>query len=77
MTTKTLTIMEDVYDMLVKSKIEGESFSDELRRVFSEKKKRSFKDLFGIISSEMGDNMLKKLEEIKKKEIEMLNEKLK
>lgn len=39
MATKTISIMEDVYKLLVRNKMKGESFSDELRRVFSKKKK--------------------------------------
>jgi len=62
MATKTLTIMEDSYSLLLNNKLEGESFSEEIRRVFSEKKKRSLKDFFGILSEEEGDAMMKGLE---------------
>ena len=76
MATKTLTIMEDVYDMLIEKKLSSESFSEELRRIIAEKgRKRTFKDLFGIISKDMGDRMLKDLKDIKEKEIKMLEEK--
>ena len=54
--------MEDSYSLLLNNKLEGESFSEEIRRVFSEKKKRSLKDFFGILSEEEGDAMMKGLE---------------
>lgn len=45
MTTKTITIMEDAYELLKKSKKPDESFSDVIRREFSSKKKMT--DFFG------------------------------
>ncbi|MCH8004122.1 MAG: antitoxin VapB family protein [Nanoarchaeota archaeon] len=37
MTTKTITIMNDVYERLVRNKKKDESFSEELRRIVPEK----------------------------------------
>lgn len=38
MTTKTITIMEDAYELLAANKESSESFSDEIRRVFTKKR---------------------------------------
>ena len=38
MATKTITIMDDVYELLVRNKSKDESFSDELRRVLIRKR---------------------------------------
>lgn len=73
MVTKTLTIMEDAYRILLDNKLENESFSGEIRRIFSKKKTKKLKDFFGIISTEEGEEMIKDLEKIKKKNIEILN----
>ena len=45
MGTKTISIMDDAYEMLVGSKLEDESFSDEVRRLV--KTKSSIMDLAG------------------------------
>jgi predicted CopG family antitoxin len=45
MATKTITIMDDAYIMLLKSKLKNESFSDVIRRVFG--KKRSIMEFAG------------------------------
>lgn len=37
MATKTLTIMEDAYEMLLSKKTKNESFSDVIRRIAGEK----------------------------------------
>ena len=37
MGTKTLTIIEDAYNLLFDNKMENESFSEEIRRVLSKK----------------------------------------
>jgi predicted CopG family antitoxin len=57
MSTKTITIMDDAYDLLKKSKLPNESFSDVIRREFSSKKKMS--DFFGAWS-DFDTNSLKK-----------------
>ena len=69
--------MEDAYGILADNKLENESFSEEIRRLFSEKKKKSLKDFFGILSDEEGEKMLKDLDKIRESNITMLKEKLK
>ena len=72
MATKTLTIMEDVYQMLAENKMKGEGFSDELRRIFS----RKWSDLKELLNEEEGNNIIKDLEKIKKMNLKLLKEKL-
>ena len=76
MGTKTLTIMEDVYELLVKNKRDEESFSGELRRLFSERKKRDLRELFGIISENEGELILKDLEMIRERNTALLKEQI-
>lgn len=76
MATKTLTIMEDVYDLLVKNKGENESFSDELRRILSAKRTK-LEDVFGILTKEEGEGMVEDLMKRKEMNINMLKEKRK
>jgi len=38
MSTKTISIMDDVYEGLRRNKLETESFSDEIRRLLNEKR---------------------------------------
>lgn len=59
MATKTLTIMEDAYELLKRHKMKGESFTDVIKREFT--KKRSIGELAGAWS----DLDKKELEEIK------------
>ena len=77
MTTKTLTIMEDSYKLLLERKLENESFSEEIRRILSKGRSKSLSDFFGIISEEEGEVMLKDLEMADKREIELLKKELK
>lgn len=62
MVTKTLTITEDAYGLLAESKLESESFSEEIRRIMGEKKSKSLMDFFGVLSEEEGDDILMVLE---------------
>ena len=50
MTTKTITIMEDAYNVLAKEKLPDESFSDTIRRVVG--KKTDILDFFGVWDEE-------------------------
>ena len=77
MTTKTLTIMEDAYKLLLDNKLENESFSGEIRRIFSKKKTKKLNDFFGIISAKEGEAMIKDMEKIKKDNIKILKKRLK
>ncbi len=62
MVTKTLTITQDAYDLLVKNKLEDESFSEEIRRLFTFRPKRPLTDFIGVISDETGRKALEFLE---------------
>lgn len=55
MTTKTITIMEDAYEMLKKAKQAGESFSDTIRRTYN--KKNKMEDFFGAWGEELGNEV--------------------
>ena len=68
MTTKTLTIMEDAYNLLAAAKKEEESFSDVIRRIT---KKRDLKTFLGVIDDKTGKRMLDDLKTIKEKDIAM------
>lgn len=72
MATKTLTITEDAYGLLSDNKTEGESFSEEIRRILSKKRRRPLSDFFGIISKEDGADILRNFERNRKENIRML-----
>ena len=76
MGTKTISIMDDVYGILVDNKLEEESFSEELRRILSKKKTKKLSDFFGILSEEEGAGMLEDLERIKAENRKLLRKKL-
>ena len=73
MTTKTLTITEDAYNLLKNNKVDDESFSQEIVRLLSEKKKKSLSDFFGILSELDGKSMKRDL--LKSRELDMTLEK--
>lgn len=52
MVTKTLTIMEDAYELLKSAKRDDESFSDVIRREFSSKK-NDLKKFWGAIDGDV------------------------
>lgn len=58
MGTKTISIMDDVYGMLKANKLENESFSDEIRRILTKRKRNDLSEFFGIISDKEGKEML-------------------
>lgn len=73
MGTKTITIMDDAYELLARSKRKDESFSDVVRREFS--KQGSIIDCAGILSDltdkqvEEMENAIKKSREYTRKHI--------
>jgi len=69
--------MDDVYDLLARNKIEGESFSEELRRVLEKRNKKELKDYFGILSKEEGEAISTFLEVKRKRNIALKKERLK
>ncbi len=77
MVTKTLTIMEDAYKLLLYNKLEDESFSEVIRRTFSKKRKRKLTEFFGILSDEEGKSILKELERARKVDMKLQKERLK
>jgi len=64
MGTKTISIMKDVYELLIRSKKKNESFSDVIRKEFSKKGKIS--ECAGILS-DLTDKQFKEMEEAIKK----------
>lgn len=77
MATKTITITEDAYGLLAQNKIEDESFSEEITRLLTAKKKKSLLDFFGILSDEVAGGMREDLQKLKSINIKQLKEKLK
>ena len=77
MVTKTLTITEDAYNLLSGAKLKDESFSEEIKRLFSNKRRRPLSDFFGIISEEEGQEILDALEKKKGVQIALHKERLK
>lgn len=77
MGTKTISIMNDVYEMLLRNKAKEESFSDEIRRVLTHKKSGDLKKYFGLISDQEGESMLQDLKKIKLLNVKLLKEKIK
>ncbi len=77
MATKTLTITEDAYGLLKQYKTEEESFSEEIIRILSQKRKRNLSAFFGILSDKEGEAMQKDLETMHTANIAFLKEKLK
>lgn len=67
MGTKTISIMDDAYDLLIGMKMPGESFSDEIRRLT--KTKSSVMDFAGAwkdISDKEAEKMKKTITEMRK-----------
>lgn len=62
MVTKTLTIMEDAYNLLAARKLAHESFSQEIRRVMGVRQMKTMWDFAGLLSEEEGDEVLRVIE---------------
>ncbi|HLC65177.1 MAG TPA: antitoxin VapB family protein [Candidatus Nanoarchaeia archaeon] len=77
MATKTLTIMEDAYNLLLNNKMESESFSEEIRRILSKKRKTNLRDYFGILTDNEAEGMKRDLKRIRAMNIELLQKRLK
>ena len=71
MVTKTITIMEDAYDLLARNKLQDESFSEEIRRILSKKKTKGLNDFFGILSDEEGESMIKDLKKSREMDLKL------
>lgn len=77
MSTKTLTIMEDAYKLLIDNKLEKESFSEEIRRIILKKNKKKLIDFFGILSEKEGEDILKSLKKSREINIKLAKERMK
>lgn len=77
MVTKTITITEHAYKLLLDAKLEGESFSQEITRIMTNGRKRSWREFVGVLSDETAEKMKSDLKKIKEKNLEMLKERLK
>ena len=78
MSTKTITIMEDAYELLAKKKAEGESFSDVIRRVVSKEKDiMQFAGAWKHISDKEADQMKKHIKDLNKRSTRELLQRLK
>ena len=77
MGTKTITVMDDAYDILSRNKMKDESFSDVIRRIGS--KKGNLSKFIGIlnVSNKEAENMKKEILELRKKDTEEFLEKVK
>ena len=64
MSTKTITITNDAYEALARSKAENESFSKTILRIT---KRRPLSDFYGIFTKEEGDALEKAIYERRKK----------
>tara|TARA_Y100000310_G_C20582966_1_gene763922 strand:- start:844 stop:1089 length:246 start_codon:yes stop_codon:yes gene_type:complete len=77
MATKTLTITENAYGLLKSRKIDGESFSEEIVRLFSRKSDREPLDFFGIIPKHLGADLIRDLVVVKKQSNSLERERFK
>jgi len=66
MATKTITIMNDAYNLLLKSKLNNESFSDVIRRKLKKKSIMDFAGAWKNISDETTESLKKDIEKIRK-----------
>lgn len=76
MATKTITIMDDAYQLLADNKLENESFSEEIRRIFSQQNKKKLKDFFGILSKEAGKELISNYEKIKQEQLKLTKKRI-
>jgi len=74
MVTKTITVTEDAYNLLADNKLDNESFSGELKRILTTRRKKSLMDYFGILPESEGEAMLKDLNTFKRMNIQALKE---
>lgn len=77
MVTKTLTITEDAYNLLAERKLENESFSQEIKRLLSDKKKGDLNEYFGLISEDLAESIQTDLKKIHETDIRLQRQKLK
>ncbi|MGM5485429.1 MAG: antitoxin VapB family protein [Nanobdellota archaeon] len=73
MATKTISLMEDAYEVLKRAKLPDESFSDVIRREI----KKSPEDFFGVWKDLDTESMKKGIKESRKKSRKRMKEVLK
>ncbi|MBW2974792.1 antitoxin VapB family protein [Candidatus Woesearchaeota archaeon] len=77
MGTKTISIMDEVYDLVVRHKRNDESFSDLFRREFTKKGKISeCAGLWSHLSDKQVEDMKKSIKSLRKNALESMNQKL-
>ena len=68
MTTKTIAIMDDAYNLLAQRKHEGESFSEVIRRVMGTKTDiMKFAGAWENVSEKDAEDMKRNIRELRKK----------
>ena len=67
MTTKTITIMEDAYEVLVRNKGRDESFSDLIRRKFKKQDLSKYIGAWKHVSDKEAEKMKKDILEMRKR----------
>ena len=73
MATKTISIMEDAYKLLLIRKLQGESFSDVIRRILRRKVGiMEFAGAWKDISNKKVEEMKKNIKELRRKSTEEL-----
>lgn len=72
MTTKTITIMEDAYELLKAEKQSNESFSEVIRRNI--KKRKTIWDFVGILSDKEADELQEFVQKSRKTESKRMKE---
>ncbi len=78
MGTKTISIMEDAYTLLVRNRIGDESFSEVIRRIFG--KRKSIMEFAGVwknVADKEIEKMKKGIKELRKRSTKELMQKYK
>ena len=77
MTTKTITIMEDSYDLLLKGKRKNESFSELIRRTFKKGSIMEFAGAWSDMSDKEADELKARLAMFRARSDSAVNQKVK
>ncbi len=76
MVTKTLTITENAYHLLLQNKLKDESFSQEIQRLLSPHKSRNLMGYFGLLTDRETKRIKKDLKKIQGFNIRRLREQI-
>jgi len=74
MTSKNISVTEDVYDLLSKMKLEGESFSDAIRRLAGRRRLGDCAGLWSDVSEEEMEAFWESVGGLRKRALESLRE---